>query len=162
MLTNVTHSSSADERRLARVGPFVAFTVRVGEQSDAIAVLDTRGEPEQLTHGWPFYARAQNAITNLQETGRCGGFGRRHYRLVPPADSLELGADAERFVAHADSERVVLDPRQLDPIEGKARVRAQETQKGRPGTITWVVDSVRNVSWIGPSRSRGSSTACSA
>jgi hypothetical protein len=149
-LTDVTRSSSADEGGLVRIGSLVAYSVRVGEQSDAVAVLDTRGEPPRLTRRWALHTRVQNAITNLQETGRLRGFGRRHYSLTPPADDLALIADGERWVATADGERIVLDPKQLDPLEGKTRVRAQELQKGQPGTITWVVDTVRNVSWIGP------------
>ena len=59
----------------------VAFTVQVGGATEAVVVLDTRGEPQRLTRSWPLYARAQNAITNLQETGRLRGFGRARYQL---------------------------------------------------------------------------------
>jgi hypothetical protein len=149
-LTNLTRSSSAAESGLVQVGPYVAFAVGIGEQADAVAVLDTRGEPSQLTRGWPAYARAQNAITNLQETGRLRGLGRRHYRLEPPAQAAALSVEGRHFLVVADGERIEIDPRGLDPLSGAARLRAQALEKGRPGTLTWLVDTVRNVPWIGP------------
>ena len=150
-LTNVTRSSSADEGGLVRNGPFVAFGVRVGEQSDAIAVLDTRGEPAQLTQRWPLHARVQNAITNLQETGRLHGFGRRHYSLVPPAESLALTVRGRSMGRHR-RRRAHRDRSARSSSRSKARraCARRRLQKGEPGTITWVVDTVRNVSWIGP------------
>jgi hypothetical protein len=149
-LTNLTRSSSAAESGLVQIGPYVAFAVRIGEQTDAVAVLDTRGEPSPLTRSWPTYARVQNAITNLQETGHLRGLDRRHYRLEPPAQSVVLSAEGPHFVAVADGERIEIDPRGLDPVTGGTRVRAQALEKGRPGTLTWLVDTVRNVPWIGP------------
>jgi hypothetical protein len=148
-LTNITRSSSAAEGQLLRSGPYVAFSVNVGKQVDAVGLLDLRGEPEQLTAGWPLRARAQNAITNLQETGRLRGFGRRHYRLLPPARVVTLSAKKGRVLVRADADRVVLAPPRLRPVTGGHRVDAQETQKAQPGVITWVVDTVRNVPWIG-------------
>lgn len=158
-LTNLTRSSSAAESSLTRAGEHVAFSVSVGGQTEAVVVLDTRGEPAQLTRAWPLYARVQNAITNLQETGRLRGFGRQRYQFSPPSSALSLSARDEHFVASPgeglganphDAERVVIDPRQLEPIAGAEFVTAQPLQKGRPGKITWVVDTVRNLSFVGP------------
>jgi hypothetical protein len=149
-LTNVTRSSSASENDIVHVGPYVAFCARIGDQTEAVAVLDTRGEPAELTRRWPAYARAQNAITNLQETGRLRGFGRRYYRLARPAQKVELAANDGRFVVRADGARIVIDPNRVEPLAGAADVVSQELQKGQPGTVTWLVDTVRNVSWIGP------------
>jgi hypothetical protein len=148
-VTNVTRSSSAAEGQLLRNGPYVAFSVNVGKQVDAVGLLDLRGERAQLTAGWPLRARVQNAITNLQETGRLRGFGRRHYRLLPPARVVTLGAKKDRLLVRADADRIVIAPPRLRPVTGGHRVDAQETQKAQPGVITWVVDTVRNVPWIG-------------
>jgi hypothetical protein len=148
-LTNITRSSSAAEGQLLRDGPYVAFSVNVGKQVDAVGLLDLRGEPEQLTASWPLRARVQNAITNLQETGRMRGFGRRHYRLLPPARIVTLSAKKGRLLVRADADRIVLAPPRLRPVTGGHRVDAQDMQKAQPGVITWVVDTVRNVPWIG-------------
>ncbi len=149
-VTNLTRTSSADEQPPVRAGAFVLYASQVGDHYDAVTVLDGRGEPESLTADWPRRARLQGAITNLQETGRTAGFGRLRYNLVPPAEGLRVGVDRGRFVVIADGRRVVIDPEREAPIEGTEHVEARPAAKGMPGTITWVVDTVRNVSFIGP------------
>jgi hypothetical protein len=153
-LTNVTRSSSAAEGSLVQSGEHVAFTVRVGGSTEAIVVLDTRGEPRRVTRAWPIHSRAQNAITNLQETGRLRGFGRQRYQLAPPAAAATLSVERGRFVVSiAEPEgtgKVVIDPSRSRPLAGAERVRAQPLEKGRPATITWAVDTVRNLSFVGP------------
>ena len=84
--------ASAAETTLTRAGAHVAFAVRVGDAHEALVVLDVRGEPVDITEGWPVHARWQNAITNFQETGRFDGFGRRRYGIDPPVgDDREPG-----------------------------------------------------------------------
>jgi hypothetical protein len=148
-VTNLTKSSSAAESQLVRAGSFVAFTVRVGPRVAAVTVLDTRGESSELTAGWPAYARAQNAITNLQDSGRSRGFGRVRYGLEPAPEHATLRADGSRLRVELDDGSLVIDPAHARVIEGDDRVHAQLAQKGRPGTITWVVDTVRNLSFVG-------------
>lgn len=150
-LSNLTRTSSADELAPIRIGEsHVAFATKVSGRFDAVTVLELQGEPDAVTRGWPARARLQNAITNLQETGRRVGFGRRRYALRPASDSLTLAHEDGRIVVTLDDTRVVLDPERLAPIEGADRVEAHELEKGMPGTITWVVDSVRNLSFVGP------------
>ena len=149
-LTNLTRSSSADESQLVQLGDHAAFAVQVGESYDALVMLDMLGEPEELTAEWPRHSRMQNAVTNLQETGRAAGIGRHRYHLVPPARSLELASERGRLRVLADGEPIVIEPGRMEPLEGAARVRAQESTKGRPGLITWAVDTVRNLSFVGP------------
>ena len=92
---------------MVAVGPFVAFAVQVGARYAAVSVLDTRGEPLELTARWPARARIQNAITNLQDTGRIEGFGRVRYALGDGAEQLALtakasccGSNRDRRAAH--------------------------------------------------------------
>ena len=131
------------------------YASRVGDTYDAITILDLRGEPSELTEGWPSRARFQNAVSNLQETGRFDGFGRRRYTLEPRATELTLAIADGRVIARAatpDGEptRIVIDPAAVEPLEGGERLAVRTTEKGMPGTITWVVDSVRNLSFVGP------------
>ena len=149
-VTNLTRTSSAEELPPIRAGDHVLYASRVGARFDAVTLVDTRGEPEALTMDWPRRARVQNSITNVQETGRSEGFGRRRYNFVEPADALRIDSDGERFVVIADAARVVIDPSDPVPAEGAEHVELRPSAKGMPGTITWVVDTVRNVSWIGP------------
>jgi hypothetical protein len=149
-VTNLTRSSSASESQLVRVGPFVAFTVSVGPRVAAVTVLDTRGESSELTAGWPAHARVQNAITNLQDSGRTRGFGRIRYGLEPAPEHVQLRVDGARLRVELDDDAaLVLDPARALVLEGDERARPQLAQKGQPGTITWVVDTVRNLSFVG-------------
>ena len=147
--TNLTRTSSAAEAAPIALGNAVLYAARVGDRFDAVTVLDVRGEPEALTRNWSTRARAQNAITNVQETGRSEGFGRRRYGLVAPAARLVVGRENEHFVVVADGARIVIDPAHEAPIEGANLVEVRPTEKSVPGAITWVVDTVRNVSFIG-------------
>lgn len=149
-LTNVTRTSSAVEGRLVKNGRYVAYAVRLGDSYDAVAVLDTLGEPADLTARWPFYARIQNQITNLQESGRSRGFGIQRYRLSPQAKRLKIENQGRRFAVFADQERIIIDPAWNRLPEQVKRLELDPMVKGQPGTITWVVDTVRNVSWVGP------------
>lgn len=148
--TDVTHSPGAAEEQLVRAGDFVAFCSRGAGSVEAITVLDLRGEPAELTADWTWRQRQQNAITNLQETGRMRGFGRVRYQLHTPAPTITLVAEDDHFVATADGARIVIDPREEAPIEGADLVDAQPTEKGVPGGISWIVDSVRNLDFVGP------------
>lgn len=151
-LSNLTRTGSADELAPIRVGDHhIAFASKVGGRFDAVTVLDLRGEPLEVTRGWPARARVQNAVTNLQETGRRQGFGRRRYALRPASETLTMEVSEGRVTLRLDGDvRVVLDPAQLAPLEGADRVEAYGLEKGMPGTITWIVDSIRNLSFVGP------------
>ncbi len=149
-LTNITRTSSAAEHGLARVGPYVAYGVQLGETYDAVVILDTRGESKKLTESWPAITKLQNAITNLQDSGRMVGFGRDRFVFKKAAAHLDIATDSDRFVIVADGERIVIDPKNSRVIENPAKVEFQPMVKSQPGKLTWVVDTVRNVSWIGP------------
>jgi hypothetical protein len=149
-LTNLSRTSSAAEGCMVKNGNFVAYGIRVGDAYDAVAVLDTRGEPTALTSRWPFYARMQNKITNLQESGRSNGFGIQRFRVSPPATTLTIQKHGSGFVVLADRERIKIDPTGTRKAPPLGRLELEPMVKGRPGTITWVVDTVRNISWVGP------------
>ncbi|MFW6023840.1 MAG: hypothetical protein ACOC9O_03750, partial [Myxococcota bacterium] len=149
-LTNLTRTSSAAENAPVIVGHHALYASQVGQRIDAVTVLDLRGEPDEATEGWPAHARLQNRITNLQETGRPEGFGRHRYELVPPAEHVTVRRSGRRFVLDVDGTRVVIDPLRATPVSGADRVRVHSREKGQPGAITWVVDTVRNLSFVGP------------
>jgi len=149
-LTNVTRTTSAEEQALVRIGPNVAYSSKLGATYDAVIILDTTGESSKLTEDWPRYAKIQNAITNFQESGRFIGFDRKRYPLNPPARKLKIEAEGKNFIINADDERIVINPRQDLPVTKTDRVQLQKTVKARPGKITWLVDTVRKISWVGP------------
>ncbi|MCA9602656.1 MAG: hypothetical protein KC417_11550, partial [Myxococcales bacterium] len=149
-VSNLTRTAGADETLLARLGDHVAYASRVDGKLEAVTVLDFAGEPVELTRDWPLRARLQNAITNLQETGRFRGVGRQRYRIVAPVERFSLAATARTFEAHVGAEAVIeLDPRRTAPVRGADLVESRPAAKGMPGTISWVVDTVRNSPWVG-------------
>ncbi|MBX3270074.1 MAG: hypothetical protein KF729_07420 [Sandaracinaceae bacterium] len=149
-LSNLSRTASADEGAPLRSGDHVAYATRVSGRFDAVTVIDLRGEPEALVEGWPARARWQAALTNLQQTGRSAGFGVVRYQLASPAEALSLAVRDGRFAIALDDERLVIDPGRVEPLRGGDLVELQEQTKGMPETVPWLVDSVRNVSWIGP------------
>jgi hypothetical protein len=148
-LTNTTRTSSADEDTLVSVGRYVAYAARVGHSYDAIVLLDTHGEPAAITHGWPWYAKLQNAVTNLQDSGRVAAFGTRRYNFVRAPRHVRFSVSGERIAIEADGHAIVLDPKRDRPLSGADALEFERVEKGRPGLITWVVDTVRRVPWIG-------------
>ncbi len=148
-LTNITRTSSADEDQIAAVGPFVAYPARVGAVYDALVVLDTRGEPAALTAHWPWFARLQNAITNLQDSGRMQAFGIRRYNFSDAPDTLQLTTEGARFSVSLAGRRILISPWHDAPVQGAEAVELERGEKGKPGLITWVVDTARRVPWIG-------------
>ncbi len=150
-LSNLTRTSSGDETTPTLVGEHHAvYLTRVGGQFNAFTVLDLRGEPETITADWPGRARLQNAITNLHDAGRTEGFGRIRYALRPAADDVQVELEDELIAVTADGARVEVRVDTATPIAGADRVEVQPLEKGMPGTITWVVDTVRNLSFVGP------------
>ena len=149
-LRNLSRTSGAAEQVPIAAGPHVACATRVGGQFDAIVVLDPRGEADAVTAGWPLRARLQNRISNLLETGRVRGFGRQRFAIVPPVDDLELHADGAAIVVVGDGRRGRLEPDGADPLAAADLLELRPSDKAEPGTITWLVDTVRNLSFVGP------------
>jgi hypothetical protein len=149
-VTNVTRSSGADESDLVVSGRYALFASKVGDDYEAVTILDGGGEPRSLTKGWPLRARAQNAITNYQETGRFGGLGRRRYSFHTPSRALSVRVESGRFVVTTDGGTLAIDPAEAEPESGAELAELRPAEKGMPGGIPWMVDTVRNTSFIGP------------
>jgi len=154
LVTNLTRSPAVADDAMVRAGDALAFVSRDGALVDAVTVLDLRGEPEDLTASWSAVQRLQNAITNLQESGRTEGFGRTRYQLHDAVRGA-LAVEDGRFVLAGTSAdgtpvRLVIDPDAEEPLAGSELVLVQPLEKGVPGGITWVVDTVRRLSFVGP------------
>ena len=74
-IVNLTRTAGADDDALSVDGTRVATAVRDGGKVTAIEVRDLAGEdPARAgTSGWSRAARLENAITNLEQTGRAAG-----------------------------------------------------------------------------------------
>ncbi len=155
-LRNLTRTSGASEEQLLRQGRHVAYASKVGDTYDAVGVLDTRGERRTATRGWPLRAKIQNALSNLQDTGRLRGFARTRFALRKPAQQLALETRESTVVARVDGAEVALpvgSRKSGRPEVKRAQSRRFEIRpahKAQPGTLTWVVDTVRKLSFVGP------------
>lgn len=149
-VSNLTRTSSAAETVPIRVGDHLAFATRVGDSYEGVELLDLRGEAPELTADWPARARWQNRVTNLQETGRSHGFGRARFTLLEPVSELALRAEGHELVFALGTASVRIDTPSEQIREGQELVEGRPRHKAEPGTITWVVDSVRNLSFVGP------------
>ncbi len=149
-LSNLTRTGAAAEYGLRRSGSYAAYLTESASGVDAVTVLELEGEPEEATRGWPLRAKLQNAITNFQDTGRFVGFGRVRYGFAKAAREATLSVDRGTFVVRHSNGVLRVRGGKLTPIEGAEIATAARTEAAQPGTITWVVDTVRRVPWIGP------------
>jgi len=148
-LTNITRTSSADEDLLVGAPSFAAYAARVGDAYEALVLADFRGESPELTRDWPWYAKLQNAITNYQDTGRAEAFGLCRYRFVAPASALTFAVEHGELRANLDGRELWLSPQSATPLKGAELAKLDEPNKGQPGVITWVVDTVRRIPGVG-------------
>ncbi|MFK7989348.1 MAG: hypothetical protein AB8I08_25240 [Sandaracinaceae bacterium] len=150
-LSNLSRTGSAEETRLTRVDDHTAvYAARVGERYDAIVVLDLLGEPASLTEGFSFRERQLTAISNVQRTGRAAGFGVRRYQLTAPSARVGFESEAGALTVTLDDVRLTFDPVSGPLAEGEELAELQPQTHGRPDTVPWIVNSVRDLSFVGP------------
>lgn len=118
----------------------------------SVQLVDLEREPLQTGARWTAVARAQNAITNLQETGQTAGVGRRMFRLQPPVARVSLAFEGGALVVRAEGKEArvpeVLPANGVDT--GAEWLKPEPHEKGQLGNlVTWAVDRVRASSFVG-------------
>ncbi|MFI5301882.1 MAG: hypothetical protein ACHREM_27650, partial [Polyangiales bacterium] len=151
----LTRTAGVDETRPIAHGDTIAYAAVSGEGgalvTTGVDLLDLDGEDARTTEGWKAFAKVQNAITNLQKVGSTRGVQRRHYALETAAQTVKLSWIDDRLHADVDGHALVIDPRVDKPVEGQELARFDRVEKSKPGDlVTWTVDRVRGVSWLGP------------
>jgi hypothetical protein len=161
-LYNLSGTPRLDENHVAvdargRSAAIVAFAVGTSRATRLVHVIDTRGEAAQATRKWPWYSRMAAHITNWQETGRPAGLDRQILELRRPLINphlrfdengcLHIGASAPQSPVH-----IVYDPDRRQVTQGRKAVDHQKPLRGRRPMFNWLVDTVRNISWIGPEK----------
>lgn len=158
-LHDLTNTPLGDDHELVLRGGYAAFSTRAYGQEQGVTVFALEGEGAQNKTA-QLSDRAMAALTNLQRTGRTAGIGRVQVTLETPGNAvgLDLGERAlditvlsgdprlspVRTLARLDLARGDLDP----PSPG---VRADPSIHLPKRFSHWLVDSLRAVSWIGPS-----------
>ncbi len=120
----------------------------------AIKVIDLGGEPQATGAGWTLTQRAQNGVSNWQETGQWAGIGRRTYQITPAARAISVRFEGDAIVVVADGRAARLpDVRGGAVVADVPWLQLQPYEKGQLGNIvTWAVDRVRQAEWFGDER----------
>lgn len=122
----------------------------------SIEIADLRGEPEGLGDEWTWLTRFQRAVSNWQLYGQIRGVGRSQLTLDVPSAVSHLHIDVDGLsaaITPPDGVTTVLhlelgktpSPEMLGSV---ASYRANETPLP-PTFVPWLVDRLRDVSWIG-------------
>lgn len=156
---NLTNTPLGDDHALVVHGWHAAFATRVYGQEQSVTVLSLGGEGD-LNKAATLSERIMAAVSNLQRTGAAGGVGRLDVTFESPGRdvALQLGESTLQIVLfggdgrHAvttSAARVDLASGELTPSE--AGMRAEASMHLPKRFSHWAVDTLRAVSWIGPS-----------
>jgi hypothetical protein len=152
----LTRTADADESRpIVDVdnGGRVAFVSMAPDgTASGVELFDLAGEDPAPIAQWKKFQRFQNAVTNLQNTGSTKGVQRHRWTLDPQPASVAIQfLDDGALEILADKHRVLVGKESDKPLEGDKYVRTEPVVKGVPGDlVTWSVDRVRGVKWLGP------------
>lgn len=148
----LTRSQGIEETMPVVSGKRLATALLESGAFISVQIVDLEREPAQQGPRWTSLARAQNSVTNLQETGQMAGMGRRMFRLVPPVARVALAFEGHDLVVRAEGKEAripeVLPASGLDV--GTDWLRPEPSEKGQLGNlVTWAVDRVRSSSFVG-------------
>lgn len=150
-VSNLTRSPDAAEDDLVHAGRWAAFASRVDDRYVAVTVIDLGGVDAHDPDGTPPAAgqRLRDAVSRLQQTGRIEGYGLHRFDLATPARSVSLRLDGDTLIARADRGVVHIDAAVRRVREGERAARYRPRLSGATGWVTWAVDTVRAIPWIG-------------
>jgi len=156
---NLSASSGASERLEHIDGRRVLVSLRQARGCIGLMLVDFSGEPLALTASWSRVDRWKNRVTNWQQTGQASGLSVTHVGLNEPIRELAiLKRDGGYDLGDGEEAQWALD------IDGEGRVTmrsltgrgespmVQAPTKGKQGHLAWVVDTVRDLSWVGPEK----------
>jgi hypothetical protein len=151
---NLSRTREADETDLTVRATRLACASRHAGRVQAVLTYDAGGEDPTLTASWPATERLLDRVTNFQESGAFAGVGRVSLELTAPTKNVRLAfvSDDELWVSHG-GRRIVFDAAAATVREGADVARVVTADKGRrTSLITWAVDTVRNLSFVGPEK----------
>jgi hypothetical protein len=151
---NLTGTSGVDESRPIVRGTRVAYATSADGLYTGVHVLDLAGRAPGKTADFTRMQRAQAALTNLQQTGQTRGVAHDTFALDPIArDVVVAWQKGGSLEARADGHRIIVDTAAGRVAEGEDFVRVVPDEQGRPGNlVTWAVDRVRAIPWVGDDR----------
>jgi hypothetical protein len=156
-LVNLSQTPKLDETAIVTRGPLVAFPISSLQGVGMVAVLDVRGDHPRVLRGKTGIRRWTNHITNLQEHGHWRGIGRHALEPKEPASEVELrfltGSRLEVLARGPRGSRLaLLDCDAARLLKGRDHWVYQPPMKGEKPLFNWLVDTVRNLSFVGPEK----------
>lgn len=161
---NLTETDTADERVALVEGQIAVIAIHGAQGVLGLLGVDFSGESAALTSDWSGLDQRKNQISNWQETGQLNGLGRQRIMFSPSLKgSLSLKPHPDRrFDVWLDDKprwSVALQPglaqapviQALNDDLGEAP-RVELQIKGQRPHLAWVVDTVRDHSWVGPAK----------
>ncbi len=143
---NLSDTIGAQESVPVVSGERAAFVSKslVPGSPDTVIVLDFHG---QQPTGWPLVERAQNALTNLQDTGQLRGVDKRTLTLSGETKGeVHLAFDGDTLDIESDGRRARYAAVSAALSQKEAWVTVETNELARPGNLTtWSVDRVRAV-----------------
>jgi hypothetical protein len=156
---NLSKTTGAEEKILAVSGTLALIGVQVDGDTVSLSAYDLRGESPSLTEDWGNLDREKSKISNWQSTGRRTGVGWQRVVLPIPVRGLMAASAADRtfrLTTPGGAWGVVTfapgfaGGPQLTQISVTERPKIENQTKGRQGHLGWVVDTVRDLPFIGP------------
>ncbi len=148
-VSNLTRSPGAEEGSLSVAGRWGAYATRVGDEVVAFTVVDLAGAPEALRATGDRGARLRASVSRLQSSGRLAGYGLDRFDLTRPVRSLSLRWQGDRLAVSTAARSLVVDAPSRHIVEGADLLRERPRLAGTTGWVTWAVDTVRAIPWIG-------------
>jgi hypothetical protein len=147
---NLTRTSSADEGEPLVRGHWALCARSIEGEYVGLELFDLLAEPPPPERG--ALAKLQRGVTNLQQTGRFRGIGKRSYTFTTRAKRLQMTEQGGRFVIDLDGALVVIDPTLEQPVEGASMLEVRAHATTVSSLVPWLVDTARQISWVGPDR----------
>jgi hypothetical protein len=148
---NISDTAAVDESALQVRSEHALWTVRVSDETLSLHSVRLSGADEPRHDEFNWVDRLQLRLTWRQETGQLSGIQKQEYRVEPPAKQLHAWLAESGIVGEIDGERFRLSPRQA--LSDSSRIRPVLTPLGHPGNlVTWAVDRVRALPWVGNDR----------
>lgn len=156
---NLTKTASAHEEIVYQKDATVLAKIHNQSGTLGLLALDFEGEPASLTATWSSLDQKKNLVSNWQETGQTAGLGRQQIRFAEPLRTLDLQEKAPLSLAWNEGtphEGGMTLSRGLGapPVFlGDPKTYSFQPQiKGERPHLGWLVDTVRDLSFVGPEK----------
>ncbi len=152
---DLSNTQVGDEHALVLKGRRIAYATRAFGQEQLVTLL----EEDPHAEGLSLLERLKSAVTNLQETGSASGLARTDIAFEIPAkdaglrledDTLTIDLVRDAVSGHHERVQAIYDLERGELRGTTTGLRADRATHVEKLFVHFCVDTVRNISWIGP------------